>query len=292
MRFLHRLLSFGLAPIPRSFPRCAACGEGIFGDCLTALDRTWHPTHFRCGVCNKPLERRFSVSHHQEPFCSSHDQGKVLCQCCGHLVTGKTSVNGLCHGCEGDILRDVREAESLLGGVQSQLRKEGLPWWPQSFPVRLVGPEDMKIHDHQGSSALVGLIEKVTSLDSGGRQLRRIPQIRLLRGRPRLVQGSVIAHELGHAWLFQKGVHNLPGDLEEGFCEFCAHHWLSRTGDRRAPYLMRRIETNPDATYGGGFRKISALAGKDGLSGLVGQIGSLSKPALGGGVIPSIKVGR
>ena len=276
MSFLNRLLSFGLAPVPRSFPRCAACGEGIFGDSLTALDRIWHPSHFRCGVCNKPLAGRFNVSHHREPFCSSHDQERVLCQCCGHLVTGNTKVKGFCLCCAADILKDVRDAETLLGGIQAQLRKQGLPWWPQSFPVRLVGPEDLKIQDHQSGAPLVGIISKVTSTDSQGRQLRRVPEIRLLRGRPRLVQGSVIAHELGHAWLFQKGFQNLTSDLEEGFCEFCAHHWLSRSGDPRAPYLMDRIENNIDVTYGGGFRKVCAIGGKEGLQGVIARIGSLS----------------
>ena len=286
MNFLERILSFGLRPPPAPCPRCAACGEGILGACLTALDRTWHPSHFLCGVCNVPLGTSFRVSHHREPFCSSHDQARVLCQCCGHLIQWSSPAQGFCQACATEILRDPIEAETLLGRVQASLRKEGLPWWPQSFPVRLVGPEDLKVPGHEVGPPLVGVIAKVTSTNSKGQQIRRVPEIRLLHGRPKLVQGLVVAHELGHAWLFQKGFLALPLDVEEGFCEFCAHHWLSRTGDRRAPYLMHDIETNPDSTYGGGFRKVSALAGKDGLPGVVERIGMLSIPA------PSISLGR
>ncbi len=283
MSFLDRLLKFGLTPLPKEFPRCAACGEGIFGDRLTALDRAWHPEHFRCGVCNKRLEARFSVSHHREPFCPAHDTGKVLCQCCGHLIIGSTLADGFCQGCAADILRGSFEAEALLGGIQAHLRQGGLPWWPQSFPVRLVGPEDMKVEGLRTDLQLLGVISKLTSTDARGHQIRRVPEIRLLRGRPRLVQGSVIAHELGHAWIFQKGLYDLRTDVEEGFCEYCSYHWLSRNPDPRASYLLDRLARNPDVTYGGGFRKVLALAGSDGLPGVIDRIRGLSVAVSKGG---------
>lgn len=278
MNFLDRILSLGLTPPPKSLPRCHACGEAILGDCLRALDRTWHPAHFLCGVCNKPLGNRFLINHHQEPFCAAHDQEAVLCECCGHLITGSTPTKGFCRKCTDDILKDERDAAILLGGIQAQLRKQGLPWWPQSFPVHLVGPEDMKVPGLEHEYPLLGVISKVTYTDRIGRQLRRVPEIRLLRGHPRLNQGTVIAHELGHAWLFQKGFLDLPPDLEEGFCEYCAHHWLSRSLDPRAPYLMDRIARNSNPTYGGGFRKVLSLAGGEGLPGVIARLGPPPRP--------------
>jgi hypothetical protein len=135
----------------------------------------------------------------------------------------------------------------------------------------------MRIQDHQGGAPILGVISQVTTIDSAGRKIRRVPEIRLLRGRPRLVQGAVIAHELGHAWLFQKGLHGLPQDVEEGFCEYCSHHWLSRSLDPRAPYLMDRIAQNPDPTYGGGFRIIREMAGTSGLGEVLPRLMSLSQ---------------
>ena len=277
MNFLDRILGFGLVPIPKFFPRCYGCGEGITGDCLKALDRTWHPSHFRCGVCNKPLGSRFCVSHHQEPYCSSHDQGTVVCECCGHLIIGSSPTKGFCGACSIDILKDERDAAVLLGGIQTQLRKQGLPWWPQSFPVKLVGAESMQIQDHQGGTTILGVISQVTTTDSAGRSIRRVPEIRLLRGRPRLVQGAVIAHELGHAWVFQKGLQGLPKDVEEGFCEYCSHHWLGKSCDPRAPYLMDRLVRNPDPTYGGGFQKILDMAKVGGLPAVLDQLSVISQ---------------
>ncbi|KAI7685937.1 Paxillin [Sarcoptes scabiei] len=36
-------------------PKCAACEAPIVEKCLTALNKTWHPEHFTCAHCNKPM---------------------------------------------------------------------------------------------------------------------------------------------------------------------------------------------------------------------------------------------
>ena len=126
-------------------------------------------------------------------------------------------------------------------------------------------------------TTILGVISQVTTTDSAGRSIRRVPEIRLLRGRPRLVQGAVIAHELGHAWVFQKGLQGLPKDVEEGFCEYCSHHWLGKSCDPREPYLMDRLVRNPDPTYGGGFQKILDMAKVCGLPAVLDQLSVISQ---------------
>ena len=263
-------------PVGSSHARCAACSGPILGTCLTALSQTWHPEHFCCGVCHRPLARQFSLSHHQEPFCNLHTQEQVLCQCCGHLIPGNQPTGEFCTACRSDIPQDAKALEPLLAGIQAQLRSEGLPWWPQSFPLRLVAPDEMKLSDTQTGAPLAGLIRKVSTSDENGRPVRSVPEIRLLRGRPCLMQGAVIAHELGHAWAFQKGIYDLSPDLEEGFCEFCSYLWLSSSKDPRAAYRMERIALNPDPIYGGGFRKIQELGGQTGLTGVLAGLAALT----------------
>ncbi len=277
MRFLESLVNWSrTVPSASSQARCAACGGPIFGTCLTALGHTWHPEHFCCGVCRRPLARQFSLSHHQEPFCNCHAQNQILCQCCGHLIPGNQPTGEFCASCRSDIPQDSKALEPLLAGIQGQLRGEGLPWWPQSFPLRLVAPDEMKISDTQTDAPLAGLIRKVSTSDAKGRPVRSVPEIRLLRGRPSLMQGAVIAHELGHAWIFQKSCYELPTDLEEGFCEFCSYLWLSSSKDPRAAYRMERIALNPDLIYGGGFRKIKELGGPTGLPGVLAGLAALT----------------
>jgi hypothetical protein len=244
------LLTSWLEPAVTGNPRCAQCGRPVSGTYLKALGRHWHPGHFCCGICRAPLGEKFLVSFHQEPFCTEHGTSS-LCEACGHLASG-----GPCRACAAEVLTDPREAAALMVQVQGFLRAEGLPWWPQTFPVRLVGPEELGVSGLRTGSDRVGEITKHTRTGPNGKPIREVPEIRILRGRPKILQGMVLAHELGHAWIFQKGPAGLPRELEEGFCEYCSHLWLSRSQDPRAPYLLDRIARNEDPVYGDGFREV------------------------------------
>jgi len=65
----------------------------------------------------------------------------------------------------------------------------------------------------------------------------RVTAILVLFGMPRLLTGSIIAHELMHAWLKLSG---LPADMqllpmvEEGLCQLMAHLWLGA----QQPHMM------------------------------------------------------
>ncbi|XP_022644553.1 transforming growth factor beta-1-induced transcript 1 protein-like isoform X2 [Varroa jacobsoni] len=37
-------------------PKCAKCNEAIKEKCVTAMDKTWHPEHFQCAKCSKPID--------------------------------------------------------------------------------------------------------------------------------------------------------------------------------------------------------------------------------------------
>ena len=45
-------------------------------------------------------------------------------------------------------------------------------------------------------------------------------------GLPRLLTGSIIAHEVMHAWLRYEHVQHLSLDVEEGLCQLMASLWL------------------------------------------------------------------
>jgi hypothetical protein len=249
-------------------PRCAGCQGSIQGRHVLALGRAWHAEHFLCGCCARPLGERFLLSPHQEPYCAHHLD--AVCQACGHLARPGCNRDGFCAGCTADTLSDPVLVAALLAKVQGHLRAAGLPWWPHTFPVRLVGPEELRLPGSGHTS--VGLILKTTHTDGQGRSTRQVREIRLLRGRPTLVQGAVLAHELGHAWIFQKGLEGLPADLEEGFCEYCAHLWLGHSADPRAPFLQGRLQENPDPVYGGGFRLVRARIDREGLTPFLAQL--------------------
>ncbi|GMH24635.1 hypothetical protein Nepgr_026478 [Nepenthes gracilis] len=60
------------------------------------------------------------------------------------------------------------------------------------------------------------------------RLIRRceVTAILILFGLPRLLTGSILAHEMMHAWLRLNGYPNLSPEVEEGICQVLAHMWL------------------------------------------------------------------
>ncbi|GMH24107.1 hypothetical protein Nepgr_025950 [Nepenthes gracilis] len=60
------------------------------------------------------------------------------------------------------------------------------------------------------------------------RLIRRceVTAILILFGLPRLLTGSILAHEMMHAWLRLNGYPNLSPNVEEGICQVLAHMWL------------------------------------------------------------------
>ncbi|XP_022751352.1 protein DA1-related 1-like [Durio zibethinus] len=124
------------------------------------------------------------------------------------------------------------------------------------------------------------------------RLIRRceVTAILILYGLPRLLTGSILAHEMMHAWLRLKGYPNLRPEVEEGICQVLAHMWLdseiyaasgshaasafsssssaassssasSRKGKRSdfekklGGFFKHQIESEPSLVYGEGFRQ-------------------------------------
>jgi len=101
----------------------------------------------------------------------------------------------------------------------------------------------------------------------------------------RLLTGSILAHEMMHAWLRLQGYPNLKPEIEEGICQVLAHMWLkskinmgseatmiaSSSSTRQPPRsnkhkqlskieqklgecFVRQIELDNSEAYGDGFR--------------------------------------
>ena len=58
------------------------------------------------------------------------------------------------------------------------------------------------------------------------RIIMQVTAILVQYGLPRLLTGSIIAHEVMHAWLRYQHVQNLSLDVEEGLCQLMASLWL------------------------------------------------------------------
>src|SRR5205807_7413024 len=89
---------------------------------------------------------------------------------------------------------------------------------------------------------------------------RVVDGVAILRGLPSIVFEGTIAHELGHVWLIMQAVREWPKPDEEGFCQLLAHRYYIQLDTDDSRYQARRIERNPDAIYGDGFRRVRAVA--------------------------------
>nr|GMD01015.1 protein DA1-related 1-like [Ipomoea batatas] len=131
------------------------------------------------------------------------------------------------------------------------------------------------------------------------RLIRRceVTAILILYGLPRLLTGSILAHEMMHAYLRLKGYPNLSPEIEEGICQVLAHMWLdseiiagsgsntassssssssssstsSKKGTRSqfekklGEFFKHQIESDTSVAYGDGFREGNKAVLKYGL---------------------------
>ncbi|XP_027914870.1 protein DA1-related 1-like [Vigna unguiculata] len=134
-----------------------------------------------------------------------------------------------------------------------------------------------------------------------------VTAILVLYGLPRLLTGSILAHEMMHAWLRLKGYPNLSPEVEEGICQVLAHMWLdselysgsgnsgasssssssssspsssasSKKGKRSefekklGEFFKHQIESDTSSAYGDGFRSGNQAMLKYGLKSTLDHI--------------------
>lgn len=93
-----------------------------------------------------------------------------------------------------------------------------------------------------------------------------------------MLTGTILAHEMMHAWLRLNGYVALRQDVEEGICQVVAHMWLtsqmasiSGQGKRFAlekklsEFFKYQIESDQSPVYGHGFRAGHRAVVKHGL---------------------------
>ena len=275
-------------------PRCAKCDQVIIGAYTTALGKNWHPEHFtctvcqkplgkkfcerdgkpyceedykklfspRCAICKKPLVDKFIVNAWGERFCPQHKKDYKECFSCGRLICMALTKGGvrypdgysICQICNSKAIVDPKRGQQILRQVQSTLISTGLPLKRQDIPVHLTSLKELKKISKSYNDQPAGMIRTQTK-EVGGKIIQRdILEILVLRGLPLTHFSAVLAHEMGHAYLFTHGFPPLSPKIEEGFAEFCAYLWLQKTNTRVARYHIDCMKKNSHDIYGKGFQ--------------------------------------
>ncbi|XP_020866403.1 protein DA1-related 6 isoform X2 [Arabidopsis lyrata subsp. lyrata] len=213
-----------------------------------------------CYVCKDIIistAQRIEYNEHPfwlEKYCACHDfDGTPKCCSCERLEPKETNYviigdgRWICLECNESSIRDTYECQPLhfeirefFKGLNMEIEKQ--------FPLVLVekqalntAEEEDKIgHHHEVSTRGCCFSEEVSripKMQSNNMLIEEIETVRpvgeskiisvmILYGLPRLVTGSILAHEMMHAWLRINGYRDLEPDVEEGLCQVVAHMWL------------------------------------------------------------------
>lgn len=87
-------------------------------------------------------------------------------------------------------------------------------------------------------------------------QTREVIGITVVSGLTRVGFCGAVAHEIGHAWLVQKGAAVRDPVLVEGLCELFAAAWLKKQSGHLAATMREAMAVNPDPAYGVGYRTV------------------------------------
>ncbi|KAG4403744.1 hypothetical protein AAZX31_01G166700 [Glycine max] len=195
-----------------------------------------------------------------QKYCPSHElDGTPRCCSCERMESRDTKYlllddgRKLCLECLDSSIMDTHECQPLYLEIQEFY--EGLNMkLEQQIPMLLVERQALNEamegekngHHHLPETRGLCLSEEQTvttisrrpRIGAGYRAIDMITEpyrlirhcevtaILVLYGLPRLLTGSILAHEMMHAWLRLKGYPNLSPEVEEGICQVLAHMWL------------------------------------------------------------------
>ncbi|KAK7406627.1 hypothetical protein VNO78_08256 [Psophocarpus tetragonolobus] len=195
-----------------------------------------------------------------QKYCPSHElDGTPRCCSCERMEPRDTKYlflddgRKLCLECLDSSIMDTHECQPLYLEIQEFY--EGLNMkLEQQIPMLLVERQALNEamegekngHHHLPETRGLCLSEEQTvttisrrpRIGAGYRVMDMITEpyrlirrcevtaILVLYGLPRLLTGSILAHEMMHAWLRLKGYPNLSPEVEEGICQVLAYMWL------------------------------------------------------------------
>lgn len=294
-------------------------GDPYHRNCYKEL---FHP---KCEVCLEfiPTNEDGMIEYRSHPFwnqkyCPSHEiDGTPRCCSCDRIETGEVKYAGLedgrkiCLECLETAVFDTKECQPLYREVLKFYKNVGM-MIDQEVPMLLVERtalnearegEKEGIHMTSETRGLCLSEEQTVTTVFGGKSsfprlsfnfwtepkhLRRhceVTAILVLYGLPRLLTGSILVHELMHAWLrLAGGFPRMRPEVEEGICQVMSHIWLSAelkraekkdstsakgitspAQERLGKFYLYQISSDTSPVYGDGFRQALASVNRYGL---------------------------
>lgn len=285
----------------KTLPVCAACGKRCAKGAYKKNDKFYcskkclETTLPKCALCGKPFRQGVMIK--------TPEGDKIYCRQCGALpkcfacglpvASGAHLKDGrfLGENCAKTAIFSEEDGEKLFKEIRDEIKNK-LGWeTDHRLHFYLVDLNTLKKTSANYEPGMeMGLFKhsftiKTTTQTSyslmKGRQdkteKRRTNErytIYLLSGLPKWKFIEVCAHELGHDWMqaYYPNIKDLK--IKEGWAEYFA----SRVNDVYGQgYLNKRMEQNPSAVYGEGYRFIRDYVKQYGIKGLMQYFKQLDK---------------
>lgn len=197
-------------------------------------------------------------------FCYHHNQEYPRCFSCQRLVTPQFTRGGLtypdgrviCNLCRKSEVVKPEKARMVADRVKYTLERQGFDFSRFSVPLRFMQQDELiRAHAVFSSQKPTGLTRTVSCVLGNHIVSKTVEEIIILYGLPEEHTASILAHELGHAWLVFEHFPELDSVIEEGFCELVDYLWLSAQNTVEAEFRIHIKMENQDPVYGAGFRQ-------------------------------------
>jgi hypothetical protein len=235
----------------------------------------------RCSVCNQPVRTSYLTNHWGDSYCLNHRNELPACCGCGRLVCERLTGGGvtykdgrkMCNLCRRTAVDDTADAASELARVRRTLARLGFDVKQTSIPLRLLGRSELKrLSSGSVGAQPAGLTRTMVRSVDGKVVQREVQEVLALYGLPREQLASVLAHELGHVWLFLNSFPVLPPLVEEGICGLAELLWLRDQHTADAAYRIKLLQESNDPVYGTGFRAAQRALSGQSLSALLAHV--------------------
>ncbi|EAZ26385.1 hypothetical protein OsJ_10269 [Oryza sativa Japonica Group] len=297
--------------------------------------------HPKCDVCLQfiPTNRTGLIEYRAHPFwgqkyCPLHEHDRTpRCCSCEKMEPRNTKYmslgdgRSLCMECLDSAIMDTGECQPLYHSIRDYYEGMNMKL-DQQIPMLLVerqalneamegeskGPHHMPetrglcLSEEQTVTSILRRprigANRLLDMKTQPQKLTRrceVTAILVLFGLPRLLTGSILAHELMHGWLRLKGYRNLKAEIEEGICQVMSYLWLeseilpstsrygqastsyasssssscrpppskkggiSHTEKKLGEFFLHQIANDTSSAYGDGFRAAYAAVNKYGL---------------------------
>jgi len=169
----------------------------------------------------------------------------------------------MCRRCRDTAIDDAENGQAILIEVRAALSRMGMNVDEAAIPLQLVAQDELAQRSAKPPHlSPTGMTCQRKTSENGHIIERQVEAILVLYGLPREHFATVMAHELGHVFLFMNGFPELEPMVEEGLCRLAEYLWLSLQKTPEATYRLKSIQEADDPIYGDGYRAACRSLGR------------------------------